>query len=102
MERGYILTEEDRIRGRLIERLMTRLEVTAADLSPWPKSDWATLLDPHRGEIEAMQRDGLVESGADRLAVTRLGRFFLRSIARCLDAAPLPVETATPQHSQAV
>jgi len=103
VERGYILTEEDRIRGTLIERLMTRLEVTESDLDPWPGTSLSGILQEQLPMIETMQGDGLLEKEEDRLTVTRLGRFFLRCIAQCLDAARVPAESSSaPRHSQSV
>lgn len=82
--RGLALTGEDRLRGEVIERLMcdfsVDLEVAAArhgqDLT-------AFTVDLQR--LAALQADGLVEVVGGRVAVTALGRPFVRVVAQIFD-----------------
>lgn len=78
--RGHVLSEEDRIRGAAIERLLCTLELPYADLAPLGLDDRP--LDRFRPFAD----EGFVRFGADRLTVTHAGRFFLRNLAMELDA----------------
>ncbi len=88
VEKGHVLSEDDRRRRRAILHLMCNLELPY-DLVPEP----AELVRRRMLELAA---DGLVEIEADRWAVTPLGRFFLRNVAMPLDAY-LPAQLAEPR-----
>lgn len=79
--KGLALSGEDRLRGRIIERIMCDLAVDLADFSD----------DPRRFGIELaalapLVADGLVVREGTRLAVTEAGRPFLRHVAAPFDA----------------
>jgi oxygen-independent coproporphyrinogen-3 oxidase len=87
--RGIELSDDDRVRRSLIERLMCDFEVT---------------LDPaaYAPELAALQghaADGLVEFCGDRLLVTERGRPLVRSVAAAFDRYLNPAEG---RHSRAV
>lgn len=78
--KGRALTEEDRLRGELIMRLLC---------------DFALDLAPHGGreafpdtmaELAGLERDGLVEIEGDRIAIPYEARRFSRIAARAFDA----------------
>lgn len=90
--RGRVLTEDDRIRAGLIERIMCDGAIAMAEVPP-------AVLDTAAPRIEALIADGLVARAAGRLAVTATGRPFLRHFAACFDAYLTP---SPARHSAAV
>jgi oxygen-independent coproporphyrinogen-3 oxidase len=90
--RGRALSEDDRIRAGLIERVMCDGAI-AADAVPDAVMASAT------PRLEALIADGLVARQGSRLGVTPAGQPFLRHFAACFDAylAPSPA-----RHSAAV
>jgi oxygen-independent coproporphyrinogen-3 oxidase len=90
--RGRALTAEDRIRARLIERVMCDGAIAAEAV---PAAIMATAADRLGGLIE----DGLVAREPGRLVATAAGRPFLRHFAACFDAFLKP---SPARHSAAV
>ncbi len=88
--RGVALTDDDRMRRDVIERLMCDLR---ADLPP-PLREAASQLD-------RFVADGLVVCRGARVAVTEAGRPFVRSVAAVFDAY-LDRGTTAPRHARAV
>ena len=90
--RGRALRPEDRIRARLIERVMCDGTIDAAEV---PDVVMATAAP----RIESLMADGLIKRVGGRLVVTIPGRPFLRHVAACFDAflAPSPA-----RHSAAI
>ena len=90
--RGHPLTEEDRRRRAAILSLMCRLELPPA---------LAVGLEPSRDRLLAYAADGLVERRGDTIAVTPLGRYFLRTLCTAFDAY-FPAGREAPPMSRAV
>ncbi len=81
LQRGHLLTSEDRVLRRHILRLVTRLETRwdgAAEHTPYLTEIAARLAEP--------QRDGLVVLDAHACRVTETGRPFLRNLCMAFDA----------------
>lgn len=76
--RGIHLTSDDLARRELITRLMCQLTVDRATAEPLLSADRIRA-------VEALEHEGLVRRTADRLAVTELGRLFLRNVAMVFD-----------------
>ena len=76
--RGHVMSDEDRIRAAAVSHLMCNAELPF-DLFP---DDIDSLVDRY----EQFAADGLIVFETDRIAVTPLGRFFLRNLAFPLDA----------------
>lgn len=76
--RGHVMSEDDMTRGAAVSHLMCNAELPF-DLFP---DDVDALVDRY----ERFAEDGLVTFETDRVAVTPLGRFFLRNLAFPLDA----------------
>ncbi len=87
--RGIALTDDDRARRALIERLLCDF---AVELDPAAYAAELAALDGHR-------RDGLVEFDGRRLTVTERGRPLVRSVAAAFDRYLAPAEQ---RHSRAV
>ena len=83
--RGYVLTADDHIRGRLIARLMCDARLDFAALGTSLGVDVREYFRTELAALAPLADDGLVDLGADGLAVTRLGRLFLRNLAMCFD-----------------
>ena len=80
--RGIALTDDDRRRATIIERLMCDLE---ADIGEFSRGDTADRL----AEMEA---DGLIIREGERIAITEPGRPFLRSVCAAFDRYLPPVQ----------
>lgn len=84
--RGIVLSREDRLRRAVIERLMCDFRVdlpaqsTAYGFEPDALDDAFPALDP-------LMRDGLITLSQRQIAVTELGRRFVRHVAHCFDTA---------------
>jgi Coproporphyrinogen III oxidase and related Fe-S oxidoreductases len=82
--RGIALSEEDRLRRHVIERLMCDLEVdldAAAHRFGKPLSIFA----PERPALAELAGEGLVEIAGDRIRLTGLGRPLMRVVAAVFD-----------------
>jgi oxygen-independent coproporphyrinogen III oxidase len=90
--KGITLSDEDRLRASIIERLMCDLEV---DLGPDGEQRFAGELDA----LRALAADGLVRIDGSRIAVTEAGRPFVRIAAAVFDAY---LKTQAKRHSAAV
>jgi len=77
IERGIVLSDEDRLRRELITTLMCRF---AVDL-PIGR-DWSAEL----ARLAPMAADGLVRLSPNRVEVTHTGRLFVRNVAMAFDA----------------
>ena len=86
VEKGYLLTREDRIRRDAIHRIMCDLEI---DRSAFGKKWDITFGHFFQGGETGLQElidDGLLTDDLKTIRVTEIGRLFLRNIAMCFDA----------------
>lgn len=83
--RGHALSDDDRLRGALIKQLLCNLELPLASVP----AELAEAL----GAVAATASDGLVTVDHERIAVTELGRYFLRNLCLPFDAY-LPPKTS--------
>lgn len=83
--RGIALTDNDRMRGFVIERLMCDLAFPARELRQIYGNRSEDILREAQALLEADQ-DHLLESDGEAFRVTDRGRPFVRSIAACFDA----------------
>ena len=85
VQRGYELTDEDRIRGYVIQELMCRLQLDAAQVSGifaiqfW---DWFNEAIP---TLEKLAADGLLEFDSRGIRVLPAGRLLIRHVAMAFD-----------------
>lgn len=77
--RGRALTADDRVRARLIERVMCEGAIEAAAIPP----DVMATAGPR---LSALIADGLVAQKGESFVATAAGRPFLRHFAACFDA----------------
>lgn len=103
VERGLRVTREDQVRREAITQIMCDLELDKAAFG----AQWGIDFDRYFGEaladLQEMQADGLVEVTAERIAITEIGRIFLRNIAMAFDGyLRLPVEIPQPRYSRTI
>ena len=79
-DRGYVLSDDDRIRGDVILSLMCRFDVDLDRIAP--RRYFAESLR----KLQPLADDGLVEVCGGRISATALGRMFIRNVAMCFDA----------------
>ncbi len=96
--RGVVRSDEDRLRGRIIERLLCDFTVDAAEEAE------AAAVPPHRfapllPELAQLADDGLIELQGWRIAMTRQGRPWVRNVAALFDSYHRP---ASGRHALAV
>ena len=78
--KGLALTDDDRIRGSVIERLMCELAVDLAPFGGWDR------FAPEVAKLAPLEQQGLVTLGGERIAVTESGRPYLRLVAAVFDS----------------
>lgn len=83
--RGYRLSKDDQIRRSVITRIMCDLEVDRAHVLDPFGEDFDHYFAPEIKELEEFARDGLLEMRPDKIALTPLGRIFMRNIAMVFD-----------------
>lgn len=96
--RGLVLSDDDRMRSHIIERLMCDLAFSKADLAARFGAAAAPLIEDAHLVIES-DRDGLVVPTPDGFRVTERGRPFVRSICAAFDSY---LETSTARHAVGV
>ena len=96
--RGVAFSDEDRVRGEIIERLMCDMTFSSRALEGL-RADLARAALSCAAQALAEDRDGFLRQTPDGFVVTELGRPFLRTIAARFDAY-LTIEEA--RHSLAV
>ena len=83
--KGYVLTEEDRFRADLIERIMCDMTVDMARIARSHGQDpESAVVD--RARLENLIADGVVAMGHCRISVTNGAEFLVRSVASAFDA----------------
>lgn len=96
--RGVKVSDEDRLRGRAIERVLCDLQLDVGALcTDFERAPSA--LDDAIQALQPLTTDGLVKLDGRRIEVTGDGRRFLRSIAACFDEHYEPQKN---KHSLAV
>lgn len=86
IERGYVLTEDDRRRRVIISDLMCARGLDFAGLSRRLGLDFAASYGTELASLADLEADGLVTRQPGRVTITELGRLFLRIIAMRFDA----------------
>ncbi len=96
--RGIALSEDDRIRGTIIERLMCDFRVDLAQFAALPGLA-GEALNIELQRLECFVDDELLVREGSRLAVTEAGRPFVRAMAAVFDRY---LERSTARHSKGV
>jgi oxygen-independent coproporphyrinogen-3 oxidase len=83
--KGYILSDDDRIRRHTIMRLMCDLSLDYGALSKDLGIDFARYFAAELNSLADLEQDGLLQRGAEGLVVNDMGRLFIRNIAMRFD-----------------
>jgi oxygen-independent coproporphyrinogen-3 oxidase len=85
LAKGYILTDEDKLRRQTIMRLMCDLSLEYAAMSDRLHIDFRNYFEAELKSLADLEADGLVQRHKDGLTVTEAGRLFIRNIAMRFD-----------------
>ncbi len=105
VERGYLLSDDDRIRREVITRLMCNFHLDVRELERVLAIDFASYFAAELAELRAA--DGLVAHGfvkiaPDRLDVVGNGRLFLRNVCMTFDRYLRSAKPDSPVYSRTV
>jgi oxygen-independent coproporphyrinogen-3 oxidase len=100
VERGLRLTRDDQIRRDAITKVMCDLELDKAAFSSGWEIDFDVYFADGLKDLEPLAADGLVTLDDRYVAVTELGRLFLRNIAMCFDSYLKQQGEDTPRYSR--
>jgi oxygen-independent coproporphyrinogen-3 oxidase len=90
LTRGYVVSEEDKIRRDTIMRVMCDLSLDYAAMSKRLGINFAEYFAREIESLAGFEADGLVKRNAGGLEVTDAGRLFIRNIAMCFDNTLAP------------
>src|SRR5271154_251112 len=83
--RGWRLTEDDRLRRAVISRLLCHTLIRKREI----EDEFAVSFDEYFAaeiaQLDELRADGLVETEADEIRVTPLGRVFIRNLGMIFD-----------------
>jgi oxygen-independent coproporphyrinogen-3 oxidase len=85
IERGFLLSDEDRRRRTLVMELMCRARSDYASLSTRLGVDVATKYATEIESLADLEADGLLTRDASGITITKLGELFRRIIAMRFD-----------------
>jgi oxygen-independent coproporphyrinogen-3 oxidase len=91
LTRGYLVTDEDKIRRETIMRVMCDLSLDYAAMSQRLGLDFAAHFEREIESLGGFESDGLVRRSASGMEVTDMGRLFIRNIAMSFDNTLAPV-----------
>jgi len=100
--RGYILSEEDRLRQQVIMNILCQGHLDYAALQARFSIDFQAHFADALAQLDGMTADGLVKLSDDSLQVTPLGRMFSRNIAMPFDAYLPQMNSNKPTFSKTV
>ena len=90
LARGYVVTDEDKIRRETIMRVMCDLSLDYAAMSQRLGMNFASHFERELDSLAGFEADGLVRRFPTGLEVTDAGRLFIRNIAMCFDNTLAP------------
>ena len=102
VERGYLLSDDDRLRREVIASLMCRFRLDLDDIGRRFGIDARARFAPDLERLQPMEEDGLVRRDEGTLHVTEEGRLFVRNVCMCFDAHLDKPAPARPRWSRTV
>ena len=99
--RGVGLTTEDRLRRSIIESIMCHGEVQYRNFESNFSIDFHDHFSLELGNLQQLEKDGLIEIGNDEFRATPEGRLLLRAIAMIFDEY-LQVSESRPKFSRVI
>ncbi len=101
--RGVALDEDDVIRADVIQQIMCRGAIDRAAIEERYDIEFEHYFAGALASLGALEKDGLVEIGEERINVTSRGRLLLRMIAMCFDRyINAPAAQERPRHSRII
>lgn len=100
VERGLRLNRDDHIRRDAITKVMCDLELDMAAFGAEWGIDFSSYFADALADMPPLAADGLVHLEPGRIAVTDLGRLFLRNIAMAFDSYLRQASTDQPRYSR--
>jgi oxygen-independent coproporphyrinogen III oxidase len=100
LQRGYFVTDEDKIRRETIMRVMCDLSLDYAAMSQKLGINFEQHFAAELAALAPFEADGLVKHSSGGLEVTDTGRLFIRNIAMCFDNTLAPA--AERKHSRTI
>ena len=83
--RGYRLSDEDRLRGAVISRLLCHTVIPKAEINAAYGIDFDDYFAEELRRLDPMARDGLLAVSREAIETTWLGRIFIRNVAMVFD-----------------
>ncbi len=83
--KGYVLTREDKLRARVIERLMCDFEVDLKAIATEFGYD-AAFLTERNDRLKELEHDGVATLCDGKICVSQQARFMVRAVAAAFDA----------------
>jgi len=90
LARGYVLSDEDKVRRETIMRVMCDLSLDYAAMSQRLGFNFASHFERELEALAPFEADGLVRRFPTGLEITEAGRLFIRNIAMCFDNTLAP------------
>jgi oxygen-independent coproporphyrinogen-3 oxidase len=100
VQRGYLVTDEDRVRRETIMRVMCDLALDYEAMSRKLGIDFERHFAKELEALGPLEADGLVCRSPNGLEVTDTGRLFIRNVAMCFDNTLAPL--AERKHSKTI
>jgi oxygen-independent coproporphyrinogen-3 oxidase len=90
LSRGYVVSEEDKLRRETIMRVMCDMSLDYSNMTQRLGVNFSTHFERELESLAPFEADGLVIRSATGLQVTDAGRLFIRNIAMCFDNTLAP------------
>jgi oxygen-independent coproporphyrinogen-3 oxidase len=100
LSRGYLVSDEDKVRRETIMRVMCDLSLDYAAMSQRLGLNFASHFERELESLNGFESDGLVRRSPTGLEVTDKGRLFIRNIAMCFDNTLAPASER--KHSRTI
>ncbi|MBE7558263.1 oxygen-independent coproporphyrinogen III oxidase [bacterium] len=85
IERGFVLSDDDRLRRVVIYELMCHGRLVPSSIEERFSVDFERYFEYELAQLPQFERDGLLVLAPDRIDVTLLGHIFVRNIAMVFD-----------------
>ena len=85
-ERGYVLSDDDRLRRHVITALMCTFQLDLRDVERRFGIDFHETFAAEWEALAPLEEDGFVRRGDDRIEVVGIGRMFVRNVCMVFDA----------------
>ena len=90
LARGYVVSEEDKLRRETIMRVMCDFSLDYASMSQRLGINFAAHFERELESLAPFEADGLVRRSPTGMEVTDVGRLFIRNVAMCFDNTLAP------------